>query len=110
MCWKLVARRKSSAPVFIILFPVLSLENQPIVSLINLIDSAILSPMNDQKEIEWNLRFEGLMDGRTFITDQKILLDEAYFPVGELETAVPKQIEKANGLRRGISKMDNPHH
>lgn len=54
--------------------------------------------MNNLQKIEWSLRFESLLDGRTFINDKTILLDETYFAVGELEAATPEQVEKANGI------------
>lgn len=40
--------------------------------------------MNDLQKTDWSLRFESLLDGRAFITDKTIFLDEAYFSVGEL--------------------------
>jgi hypothetical protein len=54
--------------------------------------------MNDQKEIEWTLRFEKLLDGQTFIAGKVILLDETYFSAGEIESASPRQCERATEI------------
>lgn len=54
--------------------------------------------MNAPEPIKWSLRLENVVDGRTFITDRTIVLDEAYFPASELETATPEQIKKTSDI------------
>ncbi len=54
--------------------------------------------MVKEDTIKWKLRFESLIDGRTFITDMRMLLDEAYYSAGILDKPTPKQMAKCTGL------------